>query len=287
MSRRIQIIGLALLTLLTGVLVLVALTGRRPAPVTSAAPAPRPSLSSSSADPTLQATPSPSPTTAATPASPPAAALPEGLSGLRALVERDAAGSVLVFGDGSGDEPDEWVRRWALDYLAGDRPLTYRAWNRDTEKWRRADPDGGPGALTVWNASRRAPDLAGEPARVVKASRPADVVLLSYGHRKSANEIGDALTAIHKAVRRRNPDATVIVLLQNPDPVQTQYLQQETVEEVRKWARKADLDTVNIQDAFLNDPAPRSGLVEADGSPTPTGSALWARTLQQATNAAR
>ena len=281
-----QVIGLALLALLTGVLVAAALDRARPLPVVDAAPLPGPAVTiTPAADPVESPSPTPaspaetpSPTPTPEP-SPEVEPLPSGLAGLRTLIERDAAGSVLVFGDGSGDERDEWVYRWTMQHLAAERPVSYRSWDRDGEEWRPADPDQGEGALTVWNASRRAPDLAEEPARVAKASRSADVVLLSYGHRKTADQIAEALPAIHAAVLAQNPTATVIVLLQNPDPVETQYQQRATVEEVERWATAAGLDTVNIYDAFLADPTPRAQLVEADGSPTPTGSVLWARQL--------
>lgn len=293
-ERRYQVIGLGVLALLTIVLSLVALgqaRAGRPVAATPATPLPTPTSGPATATRTPSPTPTPdgtaTPTASGTPSAASEPPLPEGLAGLKALLKRDAGGSVLVFGDGSGDEPDEWVRRWAVGQVGDSAPVTYRSWNRDTEKWRGADPDGGEDAITIWNASRRAPDLDAEPGRVAKASRPADVVLLSYGHRKTADAVVDALTAIHKAVRAENPDATVIVMLQNPDPIESQYLQQETVEQVRKWAKAAGLDTVNIHDAFLADPTPRADLVEADGSPTPTGSELWARTLQAAIDAAK
>ena len=75
--------------------------------------------------------------------------------------------------------------------------------------------------------------------------------------------------------------------IQNPDPVATQYNQADTTKAVKAWAKKRHLDTVNIYDAFVNDSAPRYTLVESDGSPTPAGSALWARTFAQAVKSAR
>lgn len=301
MSRRAQVIGLALLAVLTGVLVLVALGRARPAPAVPVTPLPWPTDAATtvagSPGPSVSAPPSatPEPSVSAPPSAAPSASpqptetrspLPDGLAGLYALIERDGPGSVLVFGDGSGDEPDEWVRRWAVDHLGTERPVSYRSWDRDGEAWRKASPNGGVDAITVWNASRRSPDLAAEPARVAKASRRADVVLLSYGHRKTPDEIAGALTAIHAAVLEENPDATVVVLLQNPDPAERQWQQLDTVQEVKRWARAAGLDTVDIYDAFLADPTPRADLVEADGSPTATGSALWARTLHAAIRSA-
>lgn len=278
-ARRIQIIGLALLAVVTVFLTAAAITQFRGSESVTADPVPTP------APPTLDATtPTPTPTTATpAPSDPPTSApVRKGLAGLADLLAGDDGGSVMVLGDGSGDATDEWVRIWAVDHVGKQGKVSYRSWNSGSSKWRAANPDGGDRAVTIWNASQRAPDLKTEPARVAKAWRPADVVLLSYGHRKTADTIGKGLTAIRKAVLKQNPDANIIVLIQNPDPVASQYVQLATTDAVKAWAKANRLPTVNLYAAFVNDPAPRSLLVEADGSPTKQGSQLWAKTLQAA-----
>ncbi len=110
--------------------------------------------------------------------------------------------------------------------------------------------------------------------------QPADTVLLSYGHRKDADSISTRLAAVRKAVLAKNPDANIVVLIQNPDPVASAAIQRQTTRAVRSWAKQADLDTVDIYSAFQADHRGRRKLVEWDGSPTPAGSRLWAKVLQ-------
>ncbi len=195
--------------------------------------------------------------------------------------------SILVMGDGSGNEPDEWVYLWAHDHLAANRQVKYHAWNTDSSRWGKAVTTGKGAATTVWNASKTSPDLAKEAKRLSAVWHPSDAVILSYGHRGDPKTIASQLDDMRKAVKAKNPQAIVLVMIQNPDPVATQYNQADTTKAVKAWAKKRDLDTVNIYDAFVNDPAPRYSLVEFDGSPTPLGSALWARTFAEAIAHAR
>ena len=91
--------------------------------------------------------------------------------------------------------------------------MTYRSWNSAPSARRRANQEGGATWVTFWNASRSAPDLATEPQRVSTEWKPADVVILSCSHRKTAGEIDPALKELRKAVLR-NPDANIIVMIQ-------------------------------------------------------------------------
>ena len=190
--------------------------------------------------------------------------------------------SVLVVGDGSGDGASEWVQLWARDHLSADRQAQYRTWDNNSSAWGKAITTGKGAKVAVWNASTASPNLAKEAKRLAKVWKPADVVILSYGHRGNPTSIAGQLDDLRKAVEGQNPEAIMIVMIQNPDPVATQANQAATTKAVKAWAKKHDLDTVNLYDAFVNDPSPRYQLVTSDGSPTPLGSALWARTLAEA-----
>ena len=272
-SRRWQFIGLAALALVTALLVVWSLAEARSVTPAGTSPATTP-IPTATQPPTTPATASPTPSTSTTPI--------KGLKGLAQRLDSADPVSLMVLGDGSGDGQQEWVSLWAVDHLAGSRRVAYHAWSASTQRWATAKNTGKGAATTIWNASVSAPSLKDEPKRVVTVWKPVDAVILSYGHRKPAAEVAQGLDAIYRAVRAKDKDAAVIVMLQNPDPVATQTTQQQTVEAVKRWAQDAGLDTVNIYDAFVNDPAPRYQLVQTDGSPTPVGSQLWAKTFDAA-----
>lgn len=282
MGRKLQIAGLVVLAIVAASLSLAALPEVRSqweassggGPVASSKVAPigiptvSPTATASAAIGASAAIPTATPTTA-------------GIAGLAERLAADEPVSILVLGDGSGDATDEWVYLWAHE-MHKQREVSYRSWDKRTGEWRAANPRGRSSSATFWNASVSAPDLTAEPGRVATVWKPADVVILSYGHRKNADELGPALTAIRNAVLKQDPEADIIVMLQNPDPVATQSTQEAATQAVARWAKKNRLDTVNVYSAFIADPRPRAQLVEADGSPTPAGSLLWEATVQAA-----
>lgn len=186
-----------------------------------------------------------------------------------------------MIGDGSGDEDDEWVAVWARDHLAANATVSYRAWERANIQYAAAVRTGSAGpTIELWNASIRAPDLAREPARIARAWQDADVVLLSYGHRRTPGRIGAEMDAVAAAVRANGPDARIVVLLQNPDRAATETPQRDTVQAMKTWADTNGFPTVDIFGAFMAEATPRNELVESDGSPTPRGSVLFAKAFQ-------
>lgn len=278
-KKRMQLVGLVALGVVTAILVVWSLPQIRN---------PQPTGVPAKASPTLTVGPSETPTASsgATPTpskdAPTTAPKPTGVAGLATLLRGQEAVSILVLGDGSGNDPDEWVSLWATDYLAKGRKVAYKSWNPEREAWKSAGTTGSGPATTIWNASMTAPNLSTEDDRVADVWQPADVVIISYGHRNPASSIGSRLTAIRKAVKAQDDSANVIVMIQNPDPVAIEQTQREATQTVKKWAVDAGLDSINIYDAFIADSTPRYQLVEADGSPSPAGSALWARTLANA-----
>lgn len=280
-KKRLRIIGLGVLAFVTAILVIWSLPQVRNPRVAGVPAQPAPTLTWPSANDT----PSPTPTNATS--SPSAEPAPQGLPGVAALLAGDEDVTILVMGDGSGNEPDEWVALWAEDHLAKDHRVKYKVWDADTRSYDSAGTSGSTGSVvTLWNAGMTAPNLSTEDNRVAKVWQPADLVILSYGHRNAATAIGARLTAFHKAIKAQDGNPIVLVMIQNPDPVATEVTQRETTQAVEKWAKSASLDTINVYDAFIADPAPRYLLVEADGSPTPKGSAIWATTVADAIKAA-
>ena len=210
-----------------------------------------------------------------------------GLAGIADIIDSPDGASILVIGDGSGNQSDEWVSVWARDHLAEEATVSYSAWDRDAREYADAVELGSSERrVAVWNASVGAPDMASEPERIAQAWQDADVVLLSYGHRQSADKITGQMDAVLGAVRAQSESVPVAVMIQNPDRASTEAAQRATTAEIQKWADAEGFPTVDIYTAFIDDPAARNDLVEQDGSPTPQGSELWANTWAQALAAA-
>lgn len=263
-------VGLGALVVVTAILVFLAVS-RTWSPPTQAVPAPAVATSTSPSE----TTPTPTATVPRT-----------GLAGIADVINSTDGASILVIGDGSGDESDEWVSVWARDYLAQQATVSYGVWNATAARYADAVRLGSTTrAVSLWNASVSSPTMAREPERIAKAWRDADVVLLSYGHQRSAKDIATQLDAVLAAVRQQSDSVPVAVLIQNPDRTKTEASQRETTLAIQKWAGAKGFPTVDIYSAFTADPAPRTDLVESDGSPTPKGSQLWAKTLAQALGA--
>lgn len=239
----------------------------------------RPQATALPATPTGSSVATPQPTVTPT-------ATPTGLPLAAAILASPEGASVLVFGDGSGDEDDEWVSVWARDHLATGATVSYRAWDRANRQYGTASKYGSTGpTLEIWNASVRSPDMGREPARVSQAWQDADLVLLSYGHRRSPDEVAGQLDAVLDAIRAKDTDVPIVVMIQNPDRADTEAVQRAATEKVKAWAGAQAFPTVDIYGAFTVDTTPRNDMVEADGSPTPRGSLLWARELADGLNA--
>jgi len=227
-------------------------------------------------------TPSASASSASASASPSVTAR-AGLAGIADIIDSPDGASILVIGDGSGNQSDEWVSVWARDHLAEDATVSYSAWDRDAGEYADAVEVGSSERrVAVWNASVGAPDMASEPERIAQAWQDVDVVLLSYGHRQSADEISGQMDAVLAAVRAENKSVPVAVMIQNPDRANTESAQRATTAAIKTWADAQEFPTVDIYTAFIDDPASRNDLVEQDGSPTPEGSRLWAKTWAEA-----
>ncbi len=256
-------VGLATLAVVAALVAVLALGQYRSAATGPATPAPSPAQTT--------ATPTPALT---------------GLALAAATLGSPEGASVLVVGDGSGNDDDEWVAVWARDHLGAGATVSYRAWDRANRQYAPAVRTGSTGpTIDVWNASVSSPDMAREPARVTQAWQDADLVLLSYGHRRTPNDVPTQLDAVLAAIRSKDADVPVVVMLQNPDRAATEAVQKAATEKIKAWAGAHAFATVDVYSAFTADTTPRNDLVEADGSPTPRGSQLWARAVADALKA--
>lgn len=204
------------------------------------------------------------------------------LNPLAAAIRPEGA-SLLVLGDGSGNEADEWVHVWAADHLGTDRSVNYVLWDRGAQTFTEAEKlsSAGP-ALTVFNGSTANPSLTSEPARAAKAFDGQDLVLLSYGHRKPAGDLKQTLTKILAEIRKQSATVPVGVVLQNPDPAASAAQQKAAVKAVAEWAEDNDLPTIDVFKGFPESQSQVDELVEEDGSPNKEGSKLFAELVASA-----
>lgn len=271
----LQWTGLVSLAIVVAFLVALAVrhVQARPAGVTATVASP-----SAAATPDGMASASPEPTTSqATTASSGA-----GLAAVNYALSGGQEASILVLGDGSGDEAEEWVGDWARQYLSKEFSVKYRAWQSGSGAYGKAVDSGSGPTLTVWNGSHPSPAMATEVAWLNKVWHPANVVVLSYGHSLPASTIAADLTRLRKAAMTKSSAAVVLVMIQNPDRTATEKGQRSTTKAVKAWAEKSAVPSIDVYQAFLADPAPRNQLVKVDGSPTAAGSKLWAETVAAA-----
>ncbi len=274
-------LGVAALALVAAIVVTLAMLQYR-------APAPRAAtalvMSSTSASVPARSS-SPSPSASASPSAPASTPAPPltGLALANSILTAPSGASVLVFGDGSGDATDEWVAVWARDHLTTTATVSYSAWDRVNSRYATAIRYGTTGpAIHVWNASVRSPDMALEPARVAKAWQTANLVMLSYGHRRTPSTITAQMDAELASIRAKNATVPIVVMLQNPDRANTATIQQQNIQKIQAWSVAHGFATVDIYSAFMADPTARNTMVLSDGSPSPQGSQLWAKTLAKA-----
>lgn len=223
---------------------------------------------------TTPTTPSPSPSTptSTTPATPTAPTISTLLGS-----GRDA--TLVVLGDGTGDEAGEWVSAFAAQ--AGDtHRVTLRGLDpNDPTQYASKEKVGSAGpALTIWNGSRTGV-TADYPAKRLDflAPRAPDAVLLSFGRDDTASGITAGLESTYRAVTARWPGVAVGVVLQGQDrddaigPVRTA---------TREWADSHGLPTIDVAAAFSAAGDPNTFVSVVDPPSTNAkGGRLWARTV--------
>ena len=110
--KLLQLVGLIAIAVVTVVVSVLALTQYR-TPTQQATPAPQPATPSESEPvPSAEPTPTPTPEPTEVPLTP--------LQQVGRTLAAPGA-SVMVIGDGTGNEDDEWVSVWARDHLAVNR----------------------------------------------------------------------------------------------------------------------------------------------------------------------
>lgn len=234
----------------------------------SASPTPEPSPTTSTASPS----PTPTPSSTAEKAG--------GIRAVRDLFSSDADTSIVVYGDQSSNGRSEWVRVWAREHLAANHRVEYSAWDPEADAYGEAERFGDAGSnIKVFNASLSDDERARSDEHIEQASKPADLVIYSYGHGMRADNVPSLMKRVQTAGENATKAGLTLVMMQSPALPPARETQRTTVASVETWAKKEKFATVDLYNAFTEDPAPLVELVKTDGSLTKAGGKLWARTV--------
>lgn len=236
---------------------------------------------SQGADDDRAVAPAPSPTVTAepSPSGPGQRAGGSPLARARAALEASGA-QVVVLGDSTGDDDGEWVHLWAQS-LGVERGAELVRWGAGTDGYGSPETLGGVAPdVTIWNGSvsgSRASYALDRLDRMLPGGG-ADLVLLSYGHNHTPDDVAE-VAALIETVRGRTPGAVVVVVLQNPQIGDSNAPVRETVATL---AAEHDVATIGVDEAFLRDGRPLEALLVDLVHPSDEGSEVWARTVASA-----
>lgn len=190
------------------------------------------------------------------------------------------ASIISVLGDSTGNSAGEWVDLWAQD-LARNATVTVHMWDQLEQQYYSQPKVYGTAEkqITIWNGSMSgaSADYPVDKLPVIQPETP-DVVLLSFGHNGTPQNIGPAFQATYDAVIAAAPDAATTVIIQNPaNPPRTERTN-ENQAAVKQWAETNDLPTLDVRAAFDTEPD-LTALLLNDGTgvhPNEAGSRVWA-----------
>jgi lysophospholipase L1-like esterase len=187
--------------------------------------------------------------------------------------------AVVVLGDSTGDEEDEWVHLWARS-LARERGAQVRDWDATAEAYRAPVTLGGLAPqVSVRNGSLSGARASYATERLERLlPTGTDLVLLSYGHNHGPADVAEVGELVD-AVRRRAPRAVVVVVLQNP---QLDDANAAVRREVARQAADRAVATLGVDEAFAVDPRPLETLLLDAVHPGPEGSGVWADAVEAA-----
>ncbi|WP_281712338.1 SGNH/GDSL hydrolase family protein [Dermacoccus nishinomiyaensis] len=193
----------------------------------------------------------------------------------KALSKPDA--TVLVLGDSTGNDEDEWVYRWAENGLGHQRFVTYHAWKKDAyaptpERLGAGEP------ASLWNASQPGSTPSYHVDRWNSISKKADVVVLNFGHNGTDREETYGLSGLLEKIMKSSPNAVVVGTAQNPEKDDAGKANREAVV---AWNKAHGVPTIDVNKAFADDG--RGDALRRDAiHPSPAGSQVWADAVSRA-----
>jgi lysophospholipase L1-like esterase len=226
----------------------------------------------------------------------PAPAAPRLVGGhlLQALADDASDVNIVVAGDSTGDEPDEWVFLLTLE-LARLYPgynINYYLWNRRNPGWPSTPwviQQGAPGnhALNVWNmsVSGTRENYGLTYAESVIVPKQPDLLFVSYGHNDGADtdRFRWGIQSLVETVAAQSPQTEILLIAQNPETGNS--YQQAHAAELAQLASEEHVELVDVLGAFQATGDP-SAYVKDGIHPTVGGSYLWMNTVLAALRSA-
>ena len=260
-------------TAATAVLIVVAAgcAGPSSAPVLStAAASARPSYSEPEPEPESRLVPSSRQATA---------------SSVSLLADPTREWNLVVLGDSTGDDPDEFP------FLAAEqlgtvynRPAIVHRWIGDRGYGEEATfPSGRDAApIHVWNGSVSG-SVGMYAANNLEAMTPAgaDLVLINYGHNYAGpQQAREGISQLLEDIDIHLGRPPILMIIQNPKNPET-VLSSAITGQVRSTASAYSCETVDVYSVFKNAVDPDRLLLD-DTHPSPAGSKVWADTVVKA-----
>jgi lysophospholipase L1-like esterase len=195
--------------------------------------------------------------------------------------------NIVVVGDSTGDEPDEWVFLLTLELarLYPGYSVNYYLWNRRSPGWPSIPwviQQGAPGnhALNIWNmsVSGSRENYGLTYAESVIVPKEPDLLFVSYGHNDGDDTVRFrwGIQSLVETVAAQSPQTEILLIAQNPETGNS--YQQAHAAELAQLASEEHVGLVDVLGAFeaTGDP---SAYVRDGMHPTVGGSYLWMNTV--------
>lgn len=199
--------------------------------------------------------------------------------------------TVLVLGDSTGNNTDEWVHRIGKRIAANyQRAVTIHDWSDTVNGYITTTAYGDPGQppVTIWNGSAagKGPSYS-ESYYASMAPERADLTLINHGHNGEAKDIVSGDERLIQLIKEAGtPDAVIAVMLQNPrvdSPAKADMLQRGVnLLRQRFGGARSGVTLIDVHSAFPHD-AGLTAYLRPDGiHPNERGQQLWADTVAAA-----
>lgn len=213
-----------------------------------------------------------------------AAGCASGSAAPKAPPEVNLPAEVVVLGDSTGNDINDWPAVWCAGMVRRDCRL--RQWDFEDQAFA---PDwshfGGEGRrVRIWNLSypgaRADYPLQEGRLATVRTSDPG-VVILNFGHNQTPEDVVPALSHLADAVRERWPDAQIVVTLQNPVTTPAADDQKERIAKLRAWATDEGLPVVDAWSALEDAGNLPAHLLDDGTHPNDRGTRVWVGAVRE------
>lgn len=210
--------------------------------------------------PTVTGQAIPRPTITSTIADPVRVSIPEAMS---RLDDTGRPFTVVVLGDSTGAEANSWptlVAEWISQEY--DRPVTMHLWREGSDPAGYLPPaqvsDGVNAEVTLYNGSAAGKDAAYTAAQLTSMipvdMRAVDLVLINHGHNHAANKLVEQIHPLITQISTNASQAAIGFILQNPEEIGKPHaiVQERNTEAIRQYSERFAYESINVRQTFLD-----------------------------------